>query len=177
MPSSSALREYGESKIARLEKYYNGILDVKVTFSAGKTSQKAEVTLKANGITIRGEDSASDAYAALDSVIDKLSIQLRKHHDKIKGHQAPPAAEVAAGKTGARAKAPAAKAKAKPARPGKPRITETDSYSLKPMFPDDAIMQMGLSGDDFMVFINAETSGVSVIYRRPDGHYGLVEPE
>ena len=170
MPTSPALREYGESKVTRLEKFCSGIMEAKVTFSAEKMSQKAEVTLKANGITIRGEDSAVDAYAALDSVIDKLSRQLRKYQDKIKAH-----------KPGIASKEIYRHEIRTPASfegvSSKPHIVSSKTFPLKPMFIDDAVMQMELVDDDFMVFINAESSGVNVIYRRRDGNYGLVEPD
>jgi len=169
MPSSQPLRDYAESKITKLEKYYNGILDVKVTFSTEKTSQTVEVTLKANGITIRGEDSASDAYAALDNVVDKLSAQLKKHHDKMKGHQlADSTKEMNRIEVMPRESREAGET---------PQIIPSRSYPLKPMFPDDAAMRLEQIDDDFLVFINADTTGVNVIYRRRDGNYGLVEPD
>lgn len=169
MPSSQALRDYAETKITKLEKYYSGILDVKVTFSTEKTCQKVEVTLKANGIMIRGEDSASDAYAALDNVVDKLSAQLKKHHDKMKEHT-----NGEASREMNRVEAPSPELRESGE---KPRIVSSRSYPLKPMFPDDAAMQLEQISDDFFVFINADTNGVNVIYRRRDGNYGLVEPD
>lgn len=172
MPPSQPLREYGESKISKLEKYYNGIMEAKLTFTAEKASQKAEVTLNANGVMIRGESEGADAYAALDTVIDKLSRQLRRYHDKLKTHQPAVATkemyryEVRTPESFERARGD-----------GKPAIVSSRTFPLKPMFPDDAVMEMELSDDDFMVFINADTSGVNVIYRRRDGNYGLVEPD
>ena len=172
MPSSQALREYGESKVLKLEKFFNGLMEAKVTFSAEKTSQKAEVTITANGIKIRGENSAADAYAALDSVIDKLSRQLRKYQDKLKAHKpALPTKEMY------RHEVRSSESFEPESKSAQHTIVSSKSFPLKPMFPDDAVMEMELSDDDFMVFINAETSGVNVIYRRRDGNYGLVEPD
>lgn len=169
MGSSPALREYAESKIGRLEKYHNGIIEARVTFASGKTSQTAEVTVKASGFTVRGEESAKDAYAALDMVIDKLSRQLKKHHDREKDHRddAPRAlnAKKEAGEPAARGDRSA------------PAIVKRSTYSLKPLFSDDAIAAMEQTKDDFMLFVNAETSAVTAIYRRADGNFGLVEPD
>lgn len=174
MPSSQALKDYGEAKVAKLEKFFNGIIDAKVTYSAAKTSQKAEVTLNARGATIRGEESAPDAYAALDLVIDKLSRQLRKLSDKVKGHKdAVSARIVTLVETKTRPK-PAAK---RPARKDRPEIVAVETYALKPLFPDDACLELAATREDFLVFINAESNDVNVIFRRRDGNFGLIEPD
>jgi putative sigma-54 modulation protein len=177
MPASQALREYGESKVARLEKYYNGIIDGKVTFSAEKTSQKAEVTLKTDGPPIRGEASGADAYAALDVVIDKLSRQLRKAQDKQKTHKAGASVKTME-RTEAEEKPKRKRKSARMRRRGEaPEILLTKTFAMKPMFPDDAMIQLEQSADEFLVFINAESYDVNVLYRRTDGHYGLIEPD
>lgn len=167
MPSSQALRSYAESKITKLEKYYNGIIEARVTFAAGKTSQTAEVTIKAGGFTVRGEESASDAYAALDMVIDKLSRQLSKQHDKQKEHRP---------LTGREAGTAAAEAGEEEPRSAQPQVIGRKSYSLRPIFTDDAVAQMTQSNEPFLLFVNAETNSVNAIFRRPDGNFGLVEP-
>ncbi len=175
MPSSVALREYGESKVSRLERYFNGLMEAKVTFSAGKTSQKAEVQVKGQGLSLRGEETAQDAYAALDLVVDKLSRQLKKHHEKVKDHKAPAAGRKAKALA---VEAPAPKASRKSAAPARPEIAFRQTVSPKPMFPDDAVLELeGSRKDDFLVFINAETDDVNVLYRRKGGDYGLIEPD
>jgi len=170
MPSSQALRSYAESKITKLEKYYNGIIESRVTFAAGKTSQTAEVTIKAGGFTVRGEESASDAYAALDMVIDKLSRQLSKQHDKQKEHRALTEHEV-----GEAGEAEAVAGEDEPSS-AQPQVTGRKTYSLRPIFTDDAVAQMMQSNEPFILFVNAETNSVNAIFRRPDGNFGLVEP-
>lgn len=176
MPSSQALKDYGESKVSRLEKFFNGIIEAKVTYSAAKTSQKAEVTINARGATIRGEESAPDAYAALDLVIDKLSRQLRKLSDKVKGHKAAVSARAIPLEVAEK------KLKKKPTsrralRKDRPEIVAAETYTLKPLFPDDARLELEQTKEDFLVFVNAESNDVNVIFRRRDGHYGLVEPD
>lgn len=167
MPSSKALRDYGESKVAKLEKYYSGIIEAKVTFSSGKTSQKAEVQIKGHGLSIRGQESALDAYAAIDLVVDKLSRQLKKHQEKVKEHK--PSAE-----TRKQAAEPVERV---PRARRAPEITARQAISAKPIFPDDAILEMEGTRDEFLVFINAETGDVNVLYRRQGGDYGLIEPD
>ena len=175
MPSSQALKDYGESKVARLEKFFNGIIDAKVTYSAAKTSQKAEVTIIARGATIRGEESAPDAYAALDLVIDKLSRQLRKLSDKVKTHKSVATARVLPELEEKKTKKKAAPRRA--VKKDRPEIVSIETYALKPLFPDDACLELQQTKEDFLVFINAESNDVNVIFRRRDGHFGLVEPD
>jgi putative sigma-54 modulation protein len=175
MASSQALKDYGEAKISKLEKFFSGIIDAKVAYSAAKTSQKAEVTINARGATIRGEESAPDAYAALDLVIDKLSRQLRKLSDKVKGHKDAVSARTI---SMVEEKKPKKKAVAKrPVRKERPEIVSVDTYALKPLFPDDACLELAANREELLVFINAESNDVNVIFRRRDGNFGLIEPD
>lgn len=172
MPSSAALREYGESKVSRLERYFNGLIEARVTFSAGKTSQKAEVQVKGQGVSLRGEETAQDAYAALDLVVDKLSRQLKKHHEKVKEHKAPSVARKGA------AEAPAPKTVRRKTAARRSEITVRETVSPKPMYPEDAVLELeGNPKDEFLVFINADSEEVNVLYRRKGGDYGLIEPD
>jgi len=173
VPTSKPLRDYAELKISKLEKYHQGIIEAKITFSSGKTSHNAEVTLIASGTTIRASESSSDAYSALDLVVDKLSRQLCKFQDKLKTHKAAKNAVSADELLEAVSKK---KEKIKK-RTGKPRIIDYLTFQMKPLFPDDAMLQLDQAGDDFLVFINAESYDVNVIFRRPDGHYGLIVPD
>jgi putative sigma-54 modulation protein len=176
MASSQALKDYGEAKISKLEKFFSGIIDAKVTYSAAKTSQKAEVTINARGATIRGEESAPDAYAALDLVIDKLSRQLRKLSDKVKGHKDAVSARTISMVEEKKTKKKKAVAK-RPIRKERPEIVSVETYALKPLFPDDACLELAASREELLVFINAESNDVNVIFRRRDGNFGLIEPD
>ncbi|MBL4889379.1 MAG: ribosome-associated translation inhibitor RaiA [Candidatus Lindowbacteria bacterium] len=169
MDSSDPLREYAESKVQKLEKYYHGIIDARVTFVAEKTTQSAEITVNANGFTVRGEEQAGDAYAALDLVIDKVSRQLRKHHDKEKSHKVMPRDEGFIADSGEDVDLD------QEVTTGE--IVSTTTYALKPLFTDDVIATMRENNDQFMLFFNAETGAVNAIHRRPDGNFGLVHPD
>lgn len=167
MPSSDALREYAEGKITKLEKYYQGLIEARIAFSAGKTSQKAEVTVKGNGFRVRGEESAEDAYAALDLVVDKLSRQLRRQHDRLKDHHGTASAKRTVEEGRPRRREASAR------REGLLRLT----YAPKPLFLDDALAQ--LEGEDRypLLFVNAETGAVNAVFRNADGRVGVIEPE
>lgn len=171
MPASDALREYAEQKLHKLEKYNHGIIEARVAIFAGKTSQGAEVTIKADGFLVRGEETAADAYSAVDLVMDKLARQLRKHHDKEKSHKAQSA------RREFDAEAPKGEDFDAEARADAPSIVSRVTYPLKPLFPDDAVARMEQNDDHFMVFVNADSNTVNAIYRRSDGNYGLVEPD
>jgi putative sigma-54 modulation protein len=143
----------------------------------------AEATVFTRGPVIRARESSTDMYAAIDLVSDKLVRRVKKYHDKIHGktrhgHEKPvldaePAAElepVAAVAAGEEAAAELAHAG------DNGRIVKTKQFALKPMSVNEATMQMDLVGHDFFVFTNAESNRTSVVYRRNDGHYGLIEP-
>lgn len=171
-----ALREYAESKLLKLARFYDHIQEAKVTETIFRNQHVVEVTLIANGTIIRAEERSADMYSSLDLVIDKLERQLSRYKDRfvsrtrdaLEGMK--PNAMTAAEITG---------------RPGpgeveeemlQPAIVRTKRFAVKPMDPEEAAMEMELIGHDFYVFRNAESNVVNVIYKRRDGNYGLIEP-
>ena len=136
------------------------------------------------GPVIRARESSTDMYAAIDLVSDKLVRRVKKYHDKIHGktrhghdkivapvEPAPELAPVAA----AAALADEMVGEAEHAGDNG-RIVKTKQFALKPMSIHEATLQMELVGHDFFVFTNAESNRTNVVYRRNDGHYGLIEP-
>ncbi len=143
----------------------------------------AEATVFTRGPVIRARESSTDMYAAIDLVSDKLVRRVKKYHDKVHGktrhgHEkivvptepAPELAPVAA-------VAIADEISGEPDRAGdNGRIVKTKQFALKPMSVHEATLQLELIGHDFFVFTNAESNRTNVVYRRNDGHYGLIEP-
>ncbi|TDB38801.1 MAG: ribosome-associated translation inhibitor RaiA [Actinobacteria bacterium] len=167
MEVTPAIRSYAEEKIGRIAKILNSmILSTEVELFAEKNpsienGQVAEVTVYTKGHVIRAKEAASDMYAAIDLVSDKLERQVKKFKTKIVDkHRAPvvmpPVAE--------------------PAAEAEPAIVKTKVVEVKPMSQEEAILQLELLGHDFFVFSSAETEEISVLYRRNDGDYGLIEP-
>ncbi len=158
------LRRYAEEKVQRLTKYLEHIVTANVVLAVEKHRQIAEVTLRVRDLTIRAEESTADLYSAIDLVTEKLERQILRYKERI--------ANRAAARGGAEAR-PAGGAIAE----GEPRVVKTKRFAVKPAEVDEAILQMDLLGHSFYVFRNARTDEVNVVYRRKDGHYGLIEPE
>jgi putative sigma-54 modulation protein len=144
----------------------------------------AEATVFTRGPVIRAREASTDMYAAIDLVTDKLTRQVKKYHDKMHGktrhgHDKPaiviePALELA---PVAAAAALADELAGDTAHAGdNGRIVKTKQFALKPMSVNEATLQLELVGHDFFVFTNAESNRPNVVYRRNDGHYGLIEP-
>ena len=159
------LREAVEDKIGKLEKYFNPDTEVHVTLSVEKDRQKIEVTIPVKGSIIRSEQVSSDMYVSIDLVEEIIERQLKKYKTKIVDKQQSAGSfsqmfiendymddeEV--------------------------KIVRTKKFDIKPMYPEDACIQMELLGHSFFVFINAETDQVNVVYKRKGDTYGLIEPE
>ena len=144
----------------------------------------AEATVFTRGPVIRAREASTDMYAAIDLVSDKLTRRVKKYHDKMHGktrhgHDKPavevePAPELA---PVAAATALADELAGDTAHAGdNGRIVKTKQFALKPMSVNEATLQLELVGHDFFVFTNAESNRTNVVYRRNDGHYGLIEP-
>jgi putative sigma-54 modulation protein len=175
MDVSPELRTYAEEKIGKLGKILESMImsvEVELYHERNRSIDKgqvAEVTVYTKGPVIRARESATEMRAAIDLVAEKLETQARKLKgklvDKHSGKPAPATAEVA-GEAGAEDEI---------GEP-EPSIVKTKSVDLKPMTTEEAMLQLELLGHDFLLFSSAETDLVSVLYRRRDGDYGLIEP-
>ena len=154
-----------EDKLGKLEKYFNPDTDIFVTLSVEKERQKIEVTIPVKGNIIRSEQVSNDMYVSIDLVEEVIERQLKKYKKKIiSKHQ-----NAASFKKEFIDKDSDVDDEI--------RIIRTKKFDMKPMYPDDACVQMELLGHDFFVFCNAETEKVNVVYKRKGNTYGLIEPE
>jgi putative sigma-54 modulation protein len=158
------LRRYAEEKVQRLSKYLEHIVAANVVLAVEKHRQIAEVTLRVRDLTIRAEESTADLYSAIDLVTEKLERQILRYKERI------------VDRTGPRV-GPESQAVGAASAEAEPRVVKTKRFAVKPAEVDEAILQMNLLGHSFYVFRNARTDEVNVVYRRKDGHYGLIEPE
>ncbi len=158
-----ALRGYVEKRLAKLGKFDQHFGSVQVALSVEKDAHRVEVTVPIDGLILRGEEATGDMYASIDLVVEKLEKQLEKYKGKLLNRR-PGAGEPAREREAAEDE-------------DEYRIVRTKRFALKPMPVDEAVMQMNLLGHSFFVFANAENQQVNVIYRRKDGHYGLIEPD
>src|SRR5512136_3138310 len=162
---TDALRAYAEEKVQRMTRYLEHIVSATVNLSVEKHRQIAEVTLRVRDLTVRAEESTDDMYSSIDLVAEKLERQILRHKERIVAHMdRPPHRE-------GRPSVPTAVAQEAP------RVVKTKRFAVKPAEVEEAVLQMDLLGHNFYVFRNARTDEVNVVYRRRDGHYGLIEPE
>lgn len=164
---TSGLRTAIEQKLGKLERYFTPETDIIVTLSVEKERQKIEVTIPIKGTIIRSEQVSDDMYVSIDLVEEVIERQLRKYRKKIiDKHQEGPGYL-----------APDFYDAADEDESNDIKIVRTKRFGMKPMFPEDACVQMELLGHSFFVFRNAETDEVNVVYKRKNGSYGLIEPE
>jgi len=159
------LRTAVEDKIGKLEKYFTPETEVHVTLSVEKDRQKIEVTIPVKGNIIRSEQVSNDMYVSIDLVEEIIERQLKKYKNKLVDKQQ-------------------SSNYFKQEYIDKEftdeddvKIIRTKRFDIKPMYPEDACVQMELLGHNFFVFCNAETEQVNVVYKRKAGTYGLIEPE
>ena len=159
------LKSAVEEKIGKLEKYFNPDTEVNVTLSVEKERQKIEVTIPVKGNIIRSEQVSNDMYVSIDLVEEIIERQIKKYKNKLIDQ-----------------KQSAGFFKQEFIEKDymddeEVKIIRTKKFDIKPMYPEDACVQMELLGHNFFVFYNAETGQVNVVYKRKGNTYGLIEPE
>lgn len=176
MEVTDALREYVEKKLSRLERYFEAPpqSDVTVTLSVTKGNQAIEVTIPLPGALLRAEEKREDMYASIDFVVDKLERQIRKHKTKINRNFREAGSARALFKEEAAGNGHGVTTLARDEEDDL-ELVRTKRFNLKPMDVEEAILQMNLVGHNFYVFANTASKEVSVVYRRNDGKYGLIE--
>lgn len=170
------LRDYSFKKVGKFEEFFDNIQKVEVTLDARKInnldrSQVCEITVWTAGKILRATDGASDMYAAIDLVYEKVKKQVEKHKEKLK-HENRRASE--------KEKAEVMKMYEKSLKPKhKPGdvVVKVKRFAMKPLNPEEAAEEMEMLGHDFYMFRNANTHEINVVYRRRSGNYGLIEPE
>ncbi len=165
MDSSGALKKYAEEKTERLVKYLIEPIEVHWVLSVEKIRHIADATIVANGVTIKGQEATEEMYSAIDKVLDKLEKQVRKHKEKVKNHKFGQGESSSVRYGAVEAGTPG----------GGARIVKTENVFAKPMSIEEARMQMDVIDKDFLVFTDASSSQISVLYRRNDGDLGLIE--
>ena len=162
---TEGLRAAVQDKLGKLERYFTPDTEVIVTLSVEKERQKIEVTIPVKGNIIRSEQVSNDMYVSIDLVEEVIERQLRKYKTKI------------VDKKQEGGNFQKAYIENDYMEDEEIRIIRSKKFGMKPMFPEDACVQMELLGHNFYVFRNAETDEVNVVYKRKGNTYGLIEPE
>lgn len=178
------IKSYADKKIRdRISRLLDRVVKIEVKFNFEKNprineNNQVEVTVFASGAVIRATDSGPDVYTAIDGASSKLERQVKKFRDKLikRGRKGPVAAggpvssEVREAMSYGMGDIDNIEEKIRKS------IVKVKTFSLKPISPEEAVIQMELLGHDFFVFINSETEKTAVVYRRKDKNYGLIEP-
>ncbi|MCF8095279.1 MAG: ribosome-associated translation inhibitor RaiA [Desulfobacteraceae bacterium] len=168
---SDHLKDYVSTKLDRFDKLLDNPAEAHVVLSVEKIRHIAEIRLKGDRLNIVCREKSSDMYSSIDLALDKLEKQLKKQKAKLKDRRHGGRGE---DKTGRAATEAAPTEPAEESNPGPDVIVENIEY--KPMDIEEAVMQMELIADSFLVFRNARTEQVNVLYRRNDGDLGLIQP-
>jgi putative sigma-54 modulation protein len=167
---TDSLKDYALQKMGKLEKHLHDAARLELELQVEKNpsiaeNQVAEATIWTKGPVLRARESSSDMKASIDLLVEKLERQARRYRDKRRrgpgrgnNDHAVEGIPVVADEEG-------------------PLIVKTKQFAVKPMTPEEAVLQLELVGHDFFVFQNADTNEVNVVYRRRDGNYGLIEPQ
>ena len=166
---TDSLYRYAEEKLSKLDRHLNDATRLELELAVERNpsiaeSQVAEATVWTKGPILRARESSTDMKAAIDLLVEKLERQVKRYREK---RQRRPARSGNAGLAGARPVI---------AEEDGPVIVKTKQFAVKPMTPEEAVLQLELIGHDFFVFLNVESDEVNVVYRRRDGNYGLIEP-
>ncbi len=159
------LKDVIQQKLDKFDNYFHSEIEAHATFSHVRNEQIVELTIPLkNGVIIRAEESSDSMTKSIDGAVDKISKQLRKHktalekryrkHDTIRFEYIPE----------------------DEAEESEIKIVKSKRFSIKPMDPEEAVLQMQMLHHNFFVFLNAETEEVNVVYERKNGQFGLIEP-
>lgn len=163
-----ALRETADKKLGKLGKYFQDEVDGNVTFSTIGNFKTVEVTIRLPKTILRAEETTDDMYTSIDRVVDSLESQIRKYKTKLQKRYNQGDTirfeNVVENETTLQDK-------------DEVKIARVKRFGLKPMSPEEAVLQMELLRHDFFVFLDGETNEINVVYKRKKGDYGLIAPE
>jgi putative sigma-54 modulation protein len=165
---TESLRMYAEEKVSKIKKYLDSPIEAHVVLTVEKFRHIADVTLSIDGTLIKGLEETGDMYSAIDQVMDKIEKQVKRYRSKIRERRP----ESTKDETSVEVEELEGTKS-----PGfdSPSI-EVEKMLAKPMDPEEAAMQIGMSQQDFLVFRNSRSREINVIYKRRDGNLGLIEP-
>jgi putative sigma-54 modulation protein len=172
--ATDALRRYAETKVRRVvSKYFHRPLEGHVVLAVSKRRHSAEISVAGDRTMLNAHEETGDLYSAIDLAVDKIERQAKKRKAKREGHKAFGAARAAATGNAAR---PVEVAQTEAGEPQAVPVVRTERLAAKPMTVEEAVLQLDMSTREFLVFRNAASEALNVIYRRRDGDYGLIEP-
>ncbi len=181
---TAAINDYAQKKVESLHLDYPRIVSAHVILEVDKYRHRAEVVLVCcNHITIEAHEECPDLYASIDQATAKVARQMRKYKTRLLRHQRPHRnttvrylEEQVFNVASFEELEEEVTAKGYNEAPPEPEVIHRERYPVKPMYIDEAVLQMDMSAKQFLVFLNAKTEKVNVLYRRKKGDLGLIQP-
>lgn len=174
------IKSYAEKKLLKAETFFDHIIEAHVVLSAEKHRRIAEVTLNAKNATFHATAETDDFYSAVDAVMEKVDVQIKKFKERIKDRKHRARIETPIETTEVEITEDPEMEESDTENSetnSRPQIVKVKRFAPKPMTPQEAVMQLDVLDDDFMMFSNSQTNQVNVIYKRKDGSYGWIEPD
>lgn len=166
---SDDARQVAEKKLAKIKKYFNDILDVRLEVEQERHLFVADLLVRGKDFHVKSTSQNKDLTTAIQDAVDKLEIQARRAKTKLKDHKS------RAGRAEPPEEGPEGEPEPVPA--GEARIVERSTITVKPMSVEEAVMQLEKSRSDFLVFRNSSSDSINVLYRRTGHDLGLITPE
>jgi putative sigma-54 modulation protein len=174
MEATDALKDYAKEKIERIKKYFPDPISGHVVLSTERGYQHcADVNIQLhNGIGIKGREITEDMYSSIDLVMAKIERQVRRYKERIREHKA--RVDISQVSVAISVISGEQQPETQTAAPG-PTVIKTEQFMAQPLTVDEAVMQLNLLGNEFLVFRHSVSGLVNVVYKREDGNYGLIE--
>jgi putative sigma-54 modulation protein len=164
-----AIQKFTEDHLKKIRKILGEMIEVHVILTVEKYRHIAEINLKSRSFKFNGIEETHDMYTSINAVLEKIERQAIKHKGKkIAKKRKPSAAPLIAGAR--------SRGEPLPSNSDGPRVIRSRSFAAKPMTVEEAVLEVTTSQSEFLVFRNSESERVSVVYRRKDGNFGLIEP-
>ncbi len=169
---SDSIRSYAEEKLGKLERQLKDDPRIELELALERNpsiaeNNVAEATIWTKGPVLRAREASPDMRASIDQLVEKLERQVTRYRRQGRDRR----------RKAVRANEPALETAPVVPDEESPMIVKSKQFAIKPMGPEEAVLQLELIGHDFFVFRNAESGEVNVVYRRRDGDYGLIEPQ
>lgn len=180
MDATDAIKQYAEEKVKKIKRYFPDPIHAHVVLGLERYQHRADVNITLhNGLVLKGTETSDDMYSSIDMAMGKIEKQVRRYKDRIRSHKpqtGPMLAfrrDVIEEEEGMVEEAVEAVEPATAEVP--PKVIKSDSFTARPMTVEEAVMQLNLMNNSFLVFTNSVNQAINVIYRRNDGNYGLID--
>ena len=172
------IQTYIEKRAKKIEAIFNPIIDFQVVMEVEKNRYRTEITLVTRKATFHAQSETHDVFSSLDDVTDKIETQIRRHKERVKDRRHRLSRrEVAVQLSGNEESTPLELDTRDLSNMRAPHFRAPEKFASKPMSVQEAVMQLQSSGDVLLLFLNAQTNQVNVVYEDDNGEYGWVEPQ